>query len=283
MSAAERFLANVHDLPPVPRVALRVLNCLEDDTRNVAELARIVSADTALSARLIRVSNSAYYGFPRRLSTVREAVMVLGFRQLRQIVLGASLIEAWRDAPACPGFDLRTFWNHSLVVALGCETAARVQGVERPEEAFTAGILHDVGVLAMLAGDPVRLSWALARAAAGSPLGDAERAAFGFDHAELGAELADASNFPPALAMAAGEHHNEGARGLAELVARADRLALANGLASGFRTEPTVGLTDAVSVDALRAGASFGQLIDRSRAFVDSICGPESAGCAAAA
>jgi HD-like signal output (HDOD) protein len=273
VSSARRFLAEVSNLPPVPQVALRVLSFFEDDTRNTTELARLVSADPALSARLIKVSNSAYYGFPRRLATVREAVLVLGFRQVRQIVLGTSLIDTWRRAPACEWFSLDLFWGHSLVVALGAEAAARMSGSLRPEEAFTAGMLHDIGVLAMLSGGCERLSAVLERVAAGEVLHEAEREVFGFDHAELGGVLAGAWNFPLPLVAAAASHHDANAEGLAGVVAIADQLANANGLGAGFRS-PVADVSNSLGVAALeRAGAGFVPLLKRSHAFIESVCG----------
>lgn len=251
-----------------------MLSFIQDDTRNTAELARIVSADPGLSARLIRVSNSAYYGFPRRLSTVREAVLVLGFRQVRQIVLGANLIDTWRRTTTCPGFNIDTFWNHSLIVAMGAEAAARFSGSFQPEEAFTAGLLHDVGVLAMLVGGRDGLQDAMARVGAGESLHDAERSVFGFDHAELGGVLANSWNFPEQLVAAAADHHNPAAGGLARLVAIADSLASANGLQPGFWTS-NVPAPDDPRFEALeRAGAGFLPLQRRSRAFIESVCGP---------
>ncbi len=251
-----------------------MVQVVEDDSRNTSELARVVSADPALSARLIRVSNSAFYGFPRRLATVREAILVLGFRQVRQIVLGASLMENWGRLPACEGFRVDLFWRHSLVVALAAETGARIAGSVRPEEAFTAGMLHDIGVLAMLAGDAPRLSAVLARARQGAPRIEAERSLFGFDHAQLGAALGEAWNFPPSLMAAAGNHHSGEGDPVSRLVAAGDALALSEGLGYGFETSASNPVFQAEIAGLERAGASFAALSDRARAFVDSVTAP---------
>ena len=275
MGDASEFIQTVGNLPAMPLVAMRVLNFDENDSRNGAELARIVGADPALSARLIKVSNSAYYGFSRRLATVREAVLVIGFRQVRQIVLGAALMDTWKRIVPCEGFDTDVFWEHSLMVAMAAETAARIAGEGRPEEAFTAGILHDMGLLAMLVGDRNRMVAAIRGARAGMPVIEAERKVFGFGHAEAGEALAGHWNFPEALVTAIGRHHDEGigrTEGLPGMVALGVRISSANGLFGGYRDE-AVEFDDEEMAEVVHACGGFDGLTTRARAFVESVAG----------
>lgn len=275
MGDASEFIRTVGNLPAMPQVAMRVLNFDENDSRNGAELARIVGADPGLSARLIKVSNSAYYGFARRLGTVREAVLVIGFRQVRQIVLGAALMDTWKRIVPCEGFDTDVFWEHSLMVAMAAETAARIAGETRPEEAFTAGVLHDMGLLAMLVGDRNRMVAAMRGARAGMPVIESERKVFGFGHAEAGEALAGHWNFPPSLVEAIGRHHDTGIganEGLPGMVALGVRISNANGLFGGYRDTPSV-FDDEEMADVVRACGGFEGLTTRAQAFVESVSG----------
>lgn len=275
MGEASEFIRTIGNLPAMPQVAMRVLNFDENDSRNGAELARIVGADPGLSARLIKVSNSAYYGFARRLGTVREAVLVIGFRQVRQIVLGAALMDTWKRIVPCEGFDTDVFWEHSLMVAMAAETAARIAGEARPEEAFTAGILHDMGLLAMLVGDRNRMVAAIRGARSGMPVIDAEREVFGFGHAEAGEALAGHWNFPEVLVAAIGRHHDPGIgrnEGLPGMVALGVRISNANGLFGGYRDAPCE-LEDEEMAEVVRACGGFDGLTERAQAFVESVSG----------
>lgn len=275
MGDASEFIRTVGNLPAMPQVAMRVLNFDENDSRNGAELARIVGADPGLSARLIKVSNSAYYGFARRLGTVREAVLVIGFRQVRQIVLGAALMDTWKRIVPCEGFDTDVFWEHSLMVAMAAETSARIAGEARPEEAFTAGILHDMGLLAMLVGDRNRMVAAIRGARAGMPVIEAERKVFGFGHAEAGEALAGHWNFPEALVAAIGRHHDlkiGRSEGLPGMVALGVRISNANGLFGGYRDVPAE-FDDDEMAEVVRACGGFEGLTTRARAFVESVSG----------
>ncbi len=273
MGDASEFIRSVGNLPAMPQVAMRVLNFDENDSRNGSELARVVGADPGLSARLIKVSNSAYYGFARRLGTVREAVLVIGFRQVRQIVLGAALMDTWKRIVPCEGFDTDIFWEHSLLVAMAAETAARMAGEARPEEAFTAGILHDMGLLAMLVGDRNRMVMAIRDARAGTPVIEAERKVFGFGHAEAGEALARHWNFPEGLAIAIGRHHDRDIGrddGLPGMVALGVRAANASGLFGGYRDIPAE-FDDEEMAEVVGACGGFEGLITRARAFVESV------------
>lgn len=285
--AVESLLARAQALPPMPQVALSLLSAIEDDSQNTAELARIVGADPGLSAHIIRVSNSPFYGFPRRLGTAREAIFVIGFRQVRQIVLGASVIEAWRAIGNTPGFDLYRYWEHSLAVALAAETASRRHGAGRPEEAFTAGVLHDIGILAMKVADPSAFTRLAQLAGDGAPLAAAEREVFGLTHEEAGAALAERWNFPPGLVQAIGGHHRAPVSGVfdtAALVWSADQLAAALCITPGFaaRAQDDTELPEHLAMLEAACGGR-GALLSRTHAFIESVAGGRRWGREAAA
>ena len=277
---ADQLLDEIGDLPVVPAVAMRVLEFARDDSGGAAELAAILSTDPALSAKLIKISNSAYYGFTRHFGTVREAVIVLGFKQVRKVAVAASIIDAFKR-PRAPidGFDMNLFWGHSLTVAITSEFAARAYNIGNPNDAFTAGILHDVGRLALRQARPYEFGRALEFArVTGEPLRDVEPRETGFSHEEVGRALAERWNFPGYLAEAIGSHHDgsfEAERhGLAEVIAMADRLALHFGVNSGYEGTPCAAATLPKALSDLEAACGgMESVLARARAFVESVTG----------
>ncbi|KAA0233758.1 HDOD domain-containing protein, partial [bacterium] len=184
-SNARDILGQLEDLPPLPAVAARVMGLADDDRTSALDLAQVLSTDQALTARLIKISNSAYYGFARRVGTVREAVLVLGFKQVRQLAVGASLVNSFKRNRLLDGvFDLDLFWGHSVATAVAGEAIAKKTRAARPEDAFTAGILHDIGRLVISQVMPREFADAVTFARSNhSSLHEAETRLTGFDHA----------------------------------------------------------------------------------------------------
>jgi putative nucleotidyltransferase with HDIG domain len=276
-----QVLDTVHELPVMPAVAARVLS-FSDDVVSVHEVARVIATDPVLTASLLRVANSAYYGFARRLATVHEAVLLLGFKQVRQVAVGASLIAAWKQhRPPAGGFDLDLFWGHSLAVAVMAETGARKFNAGRPEEAFTAGLVHDVGALALRQAMPLEFAEALDIAGrTGISIWDAELDRIGFTHAELGGALVQRWNLPARIVEAVARHHealaSPAADGLAGVLAFADRVADHFGVHCGYRPPAPMNagpLSDALATLELACGG-IASVMDRAHAFISSVSGP---------
>lgn len=279
-SDVNKLLDEIHDLPAIPAVAMRVLQFAEADAGGAAELAEILSTDPALSAKLIKISNSAYYGFTRQFGTVREAVIVLGFKQVRQIAVAASIVDAFKASRSpVDGFDLNLFWGHSLTVAIISEFAARKFNAGSPADAFTAGILHDVGRLALRIARPYEFGRALefARTSA-RPLRDIEPHETGYSHEEVGYYLAERWNFPAFLAEAIGSHHHEAlsteSHGISAVVAMADQLAVHFGVDSGYEgvASPAADLPPELANLEVACGG-IESMLARARAFIESVSG----------
>jgi len=237
---ASVLLSRVDDLPPLPAVAARVMSMADDQKTSAMDLAQVLATDQALTAKLIRISNSAYYGFARRISTVREAVVMLGFKQVRQVAVGASLMNTFKRGHD-DGFDLDLFWGHSVAVAVAAEALAKKSFAVKPEDAFTAGILHDIGRLVLRQVMPTEFAAAVTMARSGeSPLHIAEQVATGYAHDEVGQALGELWKFPGHLADAVRCHHDESltpSDGLSGVVAQANRLVLHYGLYCGYDLE----------------------------------------------
>jgi putative nucleotidyltransferase with HDIG domain len=276
---ANELLNKVEDLPPLPAVAAKVMGMAEDDRTSAMDLAQVLATDQALTAKLIRISNSAYYGFARRISTVREAVVMLGFKQVRQVSVGASMMNAFKRNGFDDGFDLDLFWGHSVAVAVASEAIAKKNLGAKPEDAFTAGILHDIGRLVLRQVMPQEFAHAVALAKAGEcPLHEAELFATGFAHDEIGQALGERWKFPGHLVDAVRCHHDDSlsaaADGLAGVVAEANRLMLHYGLFCGY--ELPHGDVPALSPEMAAIEASCGgvdRVLTRAFSFIESASG----------
>ena len=234
------LVEEIADLQPLPPIAAQVLQLAEGETFSAHELAQAISSDPALTARVLRVANSAYYGFPRRITTIRDAVVLLGFRQIRSTLIATSVM---RSMPSYEGIDAAAFWRHSVTVGLLAEFGARIEGVHQ-DEAFTAGVLHNVGRLALDQARPREFLRAREHARdLRVSVHEAERALLGFTDAEVGEALARHWHFPTDLTAAIAHHADAPASippgaGLARLVARARAFAAAAGITDGVDAAP---------------------------------------------
>ena len=186
----------------LPDIAVRV-NALIDNPHSSADtIARELELDTALSATLMKVANSAFYGLPGRVDSIAKAVTLVGHKALRDLVISVVMIRSFRGI----GEDfirMVDFWDNSLVCGIVARSLARKCQLEEPDRMFLAGMLHKIGRLVFFAGRLEEYRKVLTRGAqGGNALAEAEREVFGFDYAELGAALLDAWRFPPVLRTA---------------------------------------------------------------------------------
>ena len=229
------LVEEIAKLRPLPPIAAQVLQIAEGETFSAHELAQAISSDPALIARVLRIANSPYYGFPRRITTIRDAVVLLGFRQVRSTLIATS---AMRAMASYEGIDTTAFWRHSVTVGLLADLSSRTRCV-RPAEAFTAGVLHNLGRLALDHARPA--DFRRARRFAEDyhvPVHIAERRLFGFTDADVGGALALRWGFPEDLAVAIARHADapataEEATSLAGVVSRARTFAMAHGISDG--------------------------------------------------
>lgn len=277
----DTLVKQVRDVRPLGLVATKVIQLTEGERFSAHELATLISSDQALTAKTLRLANSAYYGFPRRITTVRDAVVLLGFRAVRAATLATCLVDAF---PGTNTLDYQPFWQSSLAVGTTAELLARAEGA-RYDEAFTAGVLHNIGMLVLDQAVPRGFAEAVAlwREALGREgqisLDDAERSILGFTDAEFGAALTEQWGFPESLVDAVRRHTlNADAlpdRGsLAAYVVRARVFVRASGLSDGIDRQPPTEPAEEWAVPPLsvalnRSGGIEG-LLERVEAFMDS-------------
>jgi len=204
-SKLSQFVNRIGDLPSVPAVAGSVLVLVEDPNASADDLREVVERDPALAARVLKVANSSLFGFSRRIETLRHGIALLGFRTVKNLVLGASMKEVFKRF----GLTERLLWEHATragaVAAMLTDHPAI--DVER-EEAFTVGLLHDLGKIALNNAAPDEYSSVVARVYnEGVGFVEAERDVFGFDHTELGALVAAKWKLPARLETAIRLHH----------------------------------------------------------------------------
>lgn len=209
------------DLPTLPTVAFEVSRLAANPLSGMSEIVRIIRNDPPLTAKILRVANSAFYGMPRRIESLNMALVVLGMRELNNLVTCITVLKAFPKIPGAEDFDRRSFWEHSA----GCGEISRViatrlhlrlHGVE-----FTAGLLHDVGKIILDQYFHAEFLQALKLARDEQiSLPEGERRVLGVDHAQIGAWLADRWSLPPAIVEAIRWHHQlESAREFETLTA----------------------------------------------------------------
>lgn len=283
LDARNRLRAIVNrttDLAPLKSVATRAIQLAEDERSAAMDLATVISSDQALTSKLLKLSNSAYYGYARRISNVREAVILLGMRTVRSVAISSAIIDAFRLPEFdSGGFDQDLFWAHSVSVGIVAEVVARDTRVARPEDAFTAGVLHDVGKLAMVLCEPDSFAEVIDLVnREDMRYREAELAVFGIGHEHVGARLAERWKFPEPLVASIRDHHPP--KGVPAIETMSDVVAAANlacnreGLACGFdytadEARKTVqALPPAVDIAINRVHGGIATLEEKARAFL---------------
>ncbi len=155
--ALERLVEKGQDLPSLPEIYLHVSNQLDDETSTAQQIGESVQHDPALTSRVLKMANSAYYGLPTQVSSVAQSVSLLGRERLRHILIGLLLkgVFSGRNNPA---FSMQAFWQHSIKTAIIARQLARkISEIKEPEALFSAGLLHDVGKLLLIDKYPERM------------------------------------------------------------------------------------------------------------------------------
>lgn len=203
----ESLLAQGPELSSLPEVYLKVNEQLEDDRASAQEIGDTVQTDPAIATRILKMVNSAYYGMPNKVSTISQAVALLGRDRLKQIIIGSVLVTVFKD-PELDSFSLQDFWQHSIKTAIiAKQLAIQHDDVSDPDALFIAGLLHDLGRL-VLAGKLPILFAQIDRNRRKLGLIGAEQHVLGFDHAELGGALMTQWGLPELLVTCTRYHHD---------------------------------------------------------------------------
>lgn len=259
-------LGGITSIGTLPEVTAQIIRTVEDPKSNAQQLNKIVSHDPALVARVLKVVNSAFYGLPGQVGSVERAIVMLGLSAVKNIAVAASLGTMFRGTKLCDGFTARDLWTHCVAVACAARDLAKQARLPIAEEAFLAGMIHDIGLLASLQMWPEKLKLVCNEARASArPFCTVEREAIGVDHQRLGQALCERWAFPRSCQFVAAHHHDltppsEGARVLAAVVAVAD--VLAAGAGQGF---PLTRLHDAIAPETLAAAGLTQEMVELTR------------------
>ena len=190
---------------------------LNDSHSTLANLGEVIEKDPVLAARLLRLGNSAFFGFANRLETVSEAISLIGVRQVLDLMRACNVIEAF-EGISPEHVNMESFWKHSLACGIGARCLAIARQLPAVEKFFVAGLLHDLGRLVLLSKVPKQATEIFARYQSRRMLlRDAEHEVMGFDHAQVGEQLLRGWQYPANLVHAVAYHHSPMAAGFFQL------------------------------------------------------------------
>ncbi len=233
-----RIVSKIQSFPSISGVATRILKLLDDPDSSAEDVQKVLRLDPGLTANILKLTNSAYFGLPNKVGSVQQAVVMLGWKRLVKIVL-ATCVNAVLDKPV-PGYDLPPgeLWRHSVAVSVTAEGLMKELNLDVDDEIFTAALLHDLGKLVMGEFVAEDLESIRSTAEKGIPFPVAEREVLGTNHAEIGAMLLESWSFPTRLVGAVRWHHEpdsaEPPSALIDIVHVANVLCLMLGIGAGI-------------------------------------------------
>lgn len=208
MSFLPQILRSLKNMPPFPAVAQRALNLLNQPEVTIEELVEVVKFDPGVTANILRISNSAYFGLRREIHSLHQALLLLGTQELLKIIIASGVTRLF--ANATPGYFLEHhgLWRHSISCALMADLLARELGLPERTVCFTAGLLHDVGKIVLSLHVEEKFTQIMSVVEQqGTSFQQAEKAVLGVSHAEVGGEMARVWDFPDRLRLVIKLHH----------------------------------------------------------------------------
>lgn len=238
----------ISHIATLPEVTMKIIELVEDPTSTAQDLQSIIQNDAALCSRILKVVNSSFYGLPGQVSTVERAIVLLGLNAVKNIAVSASMSTLFRGGRICPTLDARDLWLHAVCTATVAKLIADELRLAVADEAFLAGLVHDIGLLVELQYDRAKFV-KVVNEAKPNPEGfctghfrSIEKEVFGADHQEFGRGLCNKWRFPDIFIQAAGFHHDPlslpaGQRSMACLIHIADRISASLDELGGFRMD----------------------------------------------
>ncbi|HAP35411.1 MAG TPA: phosphohydrolase [Bacteroidetes bacterium] len=202
------LLSDMDKLSSVPDVYIQLDEAIRSSRASAGHISSIISQDSSLSVRLLKIVNSAFYSFPRHIDTISRAVIVVGTQQLRDLALATSIINTFKNIPV-QFITMDSFWKHSIACGVASRIIASYFKEPNIERYFVAGMLHDIGRLIIVSKIPEYAERVFSLAAASAtPLYKVEREVLGFDHAKVGSALIQLWKLPKSFEEIILFHHN---------------------------------------------------------------------------
>ena len=204
----EALLKGLAELSSLPFIYIKINEAVNNPQSSIKDISEIISGDPGLTSRLLRLVNSAFYGFPSKIETVNRALLMVGMQQMRDLALATSVMSLFKGIPGHL-VSMESLWRHSVACGLAARMLATVrQSGTNVELLFTAGIIHDIGRLVIYKKIPETAQEMILRCKdSKEPLYLVEKEMLGFDHSDLGRMLAQSWNLPPSLEEVLAYHH----------------------------------------------------------------------------
>ncbi len=198
------------DISTLPEVTSKIIELVDDPQSTARDMHEIIKTDPALSARILKVVNSAFYGLPGQIASVDRAIVLLGLSAVKNVAIAASISRMFKSQDVGGGFTAKDIWRHSVGVGVAGRSLARAVGfVGATDEVFLAGLIHDLGIMIERQAMPEKLTEVVERCiSAGGSFLDLENEIIGADHQAFGDGLATKWKFPRALRAVVGLHHD---------------------------------------------------------------------------
>jgi putative nucleotidyltransferase with HDIG domain len=256
-----KAIQQIGQIATLPEITVKIIELVEDPDATASDLHRIIEFDPALCSRVLKVVNSSFYGLPGQIGSINRAIVLLGLNAVKNIAISASLAKLFRGGNICAAFSAKDLWTHSTATAATSKLLADELGMSCADEAFLAGLMHDIGIIVELQYNREALTDTINAIAGadGVPTRDmleVEKENFGATHQDFGKALCEKWKFPQAFAVTAGAHHNpmsveEESRTLPLLVHAADKIT-ATVEGGGFRLDIVDTTIDEAVLDALK-------------------------------
>jgi putative nucleotidyltransferase with HDIG domain len=202
-------LDKIKEIPTLPAIVFELNQHLQNPETSIARVSETIEKDQAMAIKILKLVNSAFYGFRSKISDIKNAVVLLGFNAVRNAIVSVSVIDALPKTLLFQDFEMIDFWKHSLAVAVASKSIAQKAGVDSPDNCFVGGLLHDVGkvIMAQYFKDDFVKVWTRMQNEY-LPFYEAEQQELPVDHTQIGAYLADRWQLPRGLTDAIRWHHD---------------------------------------------------------------------------
>jgi len=195
-------------LPTLPTIVAKMLTLVDNPRTSASSLSRLISTDQSLTARILKIANSAYYGYPRQIATVNTAIVVMGFNAVKEMGLSLSVFDMFADLSSVAHFDITQYWRHSIGCGIASKLIARRYYTDKHGEAFVAGLLHDIGKVIVnryMHDEFVEIITTVAKD--NDSYDDVEIKILGTHHGQIGSWLAEKWLLPVFISQAIQYHH----------------------------------------------------------------------------
>jgi putative nucleotidyltransferase with HDIG domain len=206
----ERVFQKIGDVSSLPSRAVEIMELARDSEADAEELIDVIRSDPAIAMRIMRTVNSSYHGLRQSVGDLKQAVMLLGFQEIRNIAMSAYVAPLFSESPGYGSYTREGLWNHMVSTGMVAQHIAKISGRVNPQEAYLAGLLHDIGfvMIDQYLHKPFRCI--VDGLTPETPAYEVERETIGFDHAELGEYVTEQWQLPEHLTDAIGHHHHPG-------------------------------------------------------------------------